>query len=60
MNASSVNLARRTVLEGYLFADNVPVDRSNVDPEDQQGFDNVNDATIVALTAALEGNEGHP
>ncbi|KWO61107.1 hypothetical protein [Burkholderia territorii] len=54
MNSPTVNLGRRTVLEDYFFADYVPVDRSQVAPEDQQGFDSVNDATIIALSGALE------
>ncbi|KWF83443.1 hypothetical protein WL94_23730 [Burkholderia cepacia] len=54
MNAPTINFARRTALEDYFFSDHVRVDRSHVDPVDLQGFDSVNDATVVALTGALQ------
>ncbi|WP_413141000.1 hypothetical protein [Burkholderia cepacia] len=53
MSVQQVPLAQRTALESKFFADNIPVDRSKVSPEDQQGFDSVNDATIITLTGAL-------
>jgi len=50
--ATAVDLNEILDVESSWFSDSVPVDRSNVDSADAQGFDTIDDRTITRLCGA--------
>ncbi|MBR8284399.1 hypothetical protein [Burkholderia vietnamiensis] len=57
MNAESVDLTQRLTVEaGWFDLPPATIDRSAVDPADQQGFDSIGDATIAQLCGAPAGS----